>query len=199
MGRVIISKETVKLHGKGIKPPCFDVVGGLLVTSIFVYQAYYVGNSHDIVYVVCERSILCCIVYFALEMYFFWHLNNLLVRKQHYFWETYENIYTFFSFPQFDSTKPIHTYIISHYNPSVSITTYVLTPLMLCVLILYISGGTYSLKSTPNAKFFKKLFMAILFTLRVFARNLLRENRRRNSFRISFLMSGLGLEPWLFV
>ena len=43
----------------------------------------------------------------------------------------------------------------------------------------------YSLKSTPNDRF-EKLFMAILFTLRVFARNLLRGNRRRNSFRISF-------------
>ena len=50
---------------------------------------------------------------------------------------------------------------------------------MLCVLILYISGGTYSLKSTPNDRFFEKLLMAILFTLRVFARNLLRGNRRR--------------------
>ena len=28
---------------------------------------------------------------------------------------------------------------------------------MLCVLIIYISGGTYSLKSTPNDKFFEKL------------------------------------------
>ena len=46
---------------------------------------------------------------------------------------------------------------------------------MLCVLILYISGGT------PNDRF-EKLFMAILFTLRVFARNLLRGNRRRNTF-----------------
>ena len=51
---------------------------------------------------------------------------------------------------------------------------------MLCVLILYISGGTYSLKSIPNDRFFEKLFMAILFTLHtVFARNLLRGNRRR--------------------
>ena len=35
---------------------------------------------------------------------------------------------------------------------------------MLCVLFffLYISGGTYSLKSIPNDGFFKKLFMAIL-------------------------------------
>ena len=55
---------------------------------------------------------------------------------------------------------------------------------MLCVLILYISGGTYSLKSTPNDRF-EKLFTTILFTLRVFARNLLRGNRRRNTFRIS--------------
>ena len=57
---------------------------------------------------------------------------------------------------------------------------------MLCVLILNISGVTYSLKSTPNDRFFEKLFMAILFTLRVFARNLLSGNRRRNTFRISF-------------
>ena len=57
---------------------------------------------------------------------------------------------------------------------------------MLCVLILYISGGTYILKSTSNDRFFEKLFMAFVFTLRVFARNLLRENRRRNTFRISF-------------
>ena len=36
--------------------------------------------------------------------------------------------------------------------------------------------------------FFEQLFMAILFlfTLRVFARNLLRGNRRRNTFRILF-------------
>ena len=40
---------------------------------------------------------------------------------------------------------------------------------MLCVLILYISGGTYSLKSTPNDRVIEKLLMAILFTLKVFA------------------------------
>ena len=51
---------------------------------------------------------------------------------------------------------------------------------MLGVLILYISGGT------PNDKFFEKLLIAILFTLRVFARILLRGNHRRNTFRISF-------------
>ena len=57
---------------------------------------------------------------------------------------------------------------------------------MLCVLILYISGGTFSLKSTLNDKFLEKLFMTILFNLRVFAKNLVKGNRRRNTFRISF-------------
>ena len=38
------------------------------------------------------------------------------------------------------------------------------------------SGRTYSFKSAPNDRFFEKLFIAILFTLRVFARN-----RRRNT------------------
>ena len=54
---------------------------------------------------------------------------------------------------------------------------------MLCALILYVSGGIYSLTSTPNAIFLRNFFIAgILFTLRVFARNLLRDNRRRNIF-----------------
>ena len=38
-------------------------------------------------------------------------------------------------------------------------------------------GGTYSLESNPKARFFEKFFMAILFTLGVFARNQLRESR----------------------
>ena len=57
---------------------------------------------------------------------------------------------------------------------------------MLCVLILYISGGNYSLKSTPKDRLFKKLFMATLFILRVFARNLPRGHRQRNIFRTLF-------------
>ena len=39
---------------------------------------------------------------------------------------------------------------------------------MLCALILYISGGIYSLKSTPNDRFFEKLFMAIFIWLSEF-------------------------------
>ena len=66
--------------------------------------------------------------------------------------------------------KNIHTYTICHYNPSVRIVDLVShTTYVGCVLILYISEGTYSLKSTPNDnRFLEKLFMAILFILRVF-------------------------------
>ena len=55
---------------------------------------------------------------------------------------------------------------------------------MLCVLILYLSGGIYSLKSTPSDRFFDKIFIAIVFNFRVFARN---------------MMPDLGYEPRLYV
>ena len=63
-----------------------------------------------------------------------------------------------------------YTYIIGHYNPSVRIIDLVShTTYVVCANFLYISGGTYSLKSTPNDRFFEKLFMAVFeFTLRVF-------------------------------
>ena len=48
--------------------------------------------------------------------------------------------------------------------------------------ILYASGLTYSLTSTPSDRFLRNFFMAGLFTFRVLARNLLRGNRRRNIF-----------------
>ena len=61
--------------------------------------------------------------------------------------------------------------------------------LMLCVLILYTSGGTYSLKSALKNRFFDKLFMVVLIALRVFATKLF-------IFRLLF---GLGYEPGLYV
>ena len=79
-----------------------------------------------------------------------------------------------------------HIYIIGHYNPLVMITTQFLTTLMLCALILYMSGGTYTLKSTPNDRFLRKFFMAIIFTFRVFARNLLKDKRRKILFVFCF-------------
>ena len=56
--------------------------------------------------------------------------------------------------------------------------------LMLCVLILCKGGGTYSLKSAPYDRFLRNLctLMTILYTLRVFTRNMLRVSRRRNIF-----------------
>ena len=51
----------------------------------------------------------------------------------------------------------IHSYIIDHYNPSVRITTYLLTPLMLFVLISRMSNATNNLMSTPNDRFIEKL------------------------------------------
>ena len=58
---------------------------------------------------------------------------------------------------------------------------------MSCALILYISDRSYSLKSTPNDRFFEKLFMAVLITLGYFQRNLLSGRRRRTVF-IFFLV-----------
>ena len=67
-----------------------------------------------------------------------------------------------------------YTYIIGHYNPSVSIidlashTTYVV-----CVSFIH-KWWDLQFKVDSKRQIFKKLFMAILFTLRVFARNPLR-------------------------
>ena len=60
----------------------------------------------------------------------------------------------------------IHTYKIDHYNPSVRIIDLISHTTMLCVLILDISGRTYSLKSgSRTTDFLEKLFMAILFAI----------------------------------
>ena len=70
---------------------------------------------------------------------------------------------------------------------------------MLSVLILYISGGTYSLNSTPNDKFFEKLFMAILFHAQSFCQKSIERKSPKKYFSYFVLMSRLGLKPWLFV
>ena len=70
---------------------------------------------------------------------------------------------------------------------------------MLCALILYISGGPYSLKSTPNDRFFGKLFMAIFIYSQSFCQKSAERNSSKRYFLYFVLMSGLGLEPWLYV
>ena len=64
----------------------------------------------------------------------------------------------------------------------------------------YSEGGTYSLRAGSNDRFFQKKFLiAILFTLRAFARNMPRNSRRRNIFWyfLLFEMFDLGFETWL--
>ena len=51
-----------------------------------------------------------------------------------------------------------HTYIIGHYNP------WLLSPLILCALILYISSGTQSLKSEAT-DFWESFSWQVLFFL----------------------------------
>ena len=76
-----------------------------------------------------------------------------------------------------------HTYIIVHNNPSVSITTQLLTAFMLCGLIFLLQ-----LKVNSEHHVFEKLLMAILFfTLGIFARNLLRGSPRRYCYVFSFI------------
>ena len=74
----------------------------------------------------------------------------------------------------------IRTYKHWYYNASVRITTYHLTPLTLCVLILYMRSKTYSLKSTPKGGFLKNFKTS----LKKYWNFLLLE------------MADLGFEPW---
>ena len=72
----------------------------------------------------------------------------------------------------------------STYNPSVRIIDLVSrTIYVVCVNFIL---KWRDLQSTLNDRFFEKLFMAILFTLGVYVRNLLIGNRRRNTFCILF-------------
>ena len=78
-------------------------------------------------------------------------------------------------------------------------TSQFLTPLMLCVLILYMSGGTYSLKSTPNDRFFEKLFHGHFIYSQSFCQKSAEGKSPKKYFLYFVLMSGLGLEPCLYV
>ena len=80
----------------------------------------------------------------------------------------------------------IHTYIIGHYNTPVSITTQLLTRLMLCALIFIREWRDLQFKVDSERQIFGKLFIAILFILIVFVRNLLKGNRLRNIFVFIF-------------
>ena len=78
------------------------------------------------------------------RFFFFWDIMFALKRMI----TLYSTIIFREKFEIFASFFPNNTYIIGHYNPSARITNYLIKPLALCALILYMSVGTYSLKST---------------------------------------------------
>ena len=67
---------------------------------------------------------------------------------------------------------------------------------MLCVLILYISGGTYSLTSIPSDRFFEKLFMTIFIYSQSFCRKSAEKKSSKKYFSyFLFLCLAWGSNP----
>ena len=77
------------------------------------------------------------------------------------------------------------TYIIGHYNPSVRIIDLVSHTTLCCVCVNF-------MRKLRDLQF---KVVAILFTLRAFARDLLRGNDQRNTFCILFWILAWGLNP----
>ena len=67
---------------------------------------------------------------------------------------------------------------------------------MSCVLILYMSGGTYGLKSTPKDTFFEKLFMALLLPFNTFV-PLFTLNWYNNNYNNNCLFARNFIQHWL--
>ena len=86
--------------------------------------------------------------------------------------------------------KYIHTYTIGHYNPSVRI-------------IVLVSHATYDvcvnfIDNWRDLQFKEKLFMAILVYSKNFCQKSAEKKLPKKDFLYLVLMSGFGLEPWLF-
>ena len=87
-----------------------------------------------------------------------------------------------------------YTYIIGHYNPSVRIIDLVShTTYVVCVNFIH---KWWDLQSTPNNRFFEKLFTAILFYSQSFCQKSAERKSPKKYFSYFVLMSGLELEPW---
>ena len=70
---------------------------------------------------------------------------------------------------------------------------------MLCALIVYMRGGTYSLKATPNDRFLRRFFMAI-FLLSEFLLDICSEEAAaKKYFHLFVLMSNLGFELGFYI
>ena len=75
-------------------------------------------------------------------------------------------------------------YVPDHYNPSVRIMIDLLTPLLSYVLYFISKWRDLKFKVNTERQIFEEIFIANLFTLRVFATNLLRGNRVEIFFNI---------------
>ena len=93
-----------------------------------------------------------------------------------------------------------NTYIIGHYNPSVRIIDLVShTTYVVCVNFIDKWRDLQFKVGSERQIFWETFHGNFIWTLRVFARNLLRGKSPKKYFSYFVLMSGLGLEPWLFV
>ena len=142
----------------------------------------------------------------VLEVFIWWHsLRSLyiLFKKKFFFFFYMEIVLldeikiilargSLFFTIQHNPSLYGRTYIIAHYSPSVRIIN-LFSHITYVVCVGYVSERTYSLKATPNDRFFDKLFLAIIFTLRIFGRNLLKGSCRRNTFRVLFWCLALVL------
>ena len=88
-----------------------------------------------------------------------------------------------------------YTYIIGHYNPSVRVIDLVShTTYVVCVNFIH-KWRDLPFKVDSERQIFLRNFSWHLITHRVFARNLLRGSRRRNTFRILFWCLAWGSNP----
>ena len=95
----------------------------------------------------------------------------------------------------------VHTNIIDHYNSSIRIIDLVShTNYVVCVLILYISCGTYSFKVDSERQIFLRNFSwQFYFHTQSFSQKSAERKQPKKCFSYVVLMSGLELEPWLYV
>ena len=90
-------------------------------------------------------------------------------------------------------TTYVHTYIIGHYNLSVKIIDLVShTTYVVCVNFIYKSRH---LKSTPNDRFFEKLFMAVLIYSQSFCLKSAARESSKKYFLYFVLILAWGSNP----
>ena len=131
-----------------------------------------------------DRIISRSIIYAIKFMYLKINLKLKIQDTIHRFSSATFSVYEYMWYSKKDSKAiiNIHTYIHNwSLQPQSGLFTQFLTPITLSVLIFVHTWRDLQFKDDSD-RFFKKLFMAILFSIRVFARNLLRGYRRRNTF-----------------